>query len=69
MRIYIIYDQRAYTLDPDQCAIMCTALSLEEAQQDRDDMFPGCPIYSYYCDETVKIEGKDGMLTDRRFEE
>ncbi len=60
-RIYIIYDQRAYTMEPSECAVMCTADSLKEARKDRDEMFPGCPIYS--CDSS------GGILKDGRFEE
>ena len=60
-RIYIIYDHRAYIEDPDKCVIMCTANSMEEAKKDRDGSFPGCPIYSYNCNNKV--------LKDQRFEE
>jgi len=61
MRLYIIYDQRAYLEDPSECTVMCTANSLKEAKQDRDKMFPGCPIYSYDCTSRV--------LKDKKFEE
>lgn len=60
-RLYIIYDQRAYTEDPTDCVVMCTASSIWEARQDRNDMFPGCPIYSY--------DNSDKVLKDLRFEE
>ena len=59
-RLYIIYDQRAYTEDPTECAVMCCASSLWEARRDRK-MFPGCPIYSWDCSEEI--------LKDLRFEE
>ena len=61
MRLYIIYDQRAYTMGPSECAVMCAANSLKEARKDRDEMFPGCPIYSY--------DSRGETLKDRRFEE
>ena len=61
--MYIVYDGRAYLMDPSDCAVMCTASSLEEARRDRDTMFEGqgCAIYSYDCTEEI--------LTDRRLEE
>lgn len=60
-RLYIIYDERAYTMDTDDAMVMCTADSMKEAREDRDSMFPGCPIYSY------AINGD--KLEDQRFEE
>lgn len=59
-RLYIIYDQRAYTIDPDDCAVMCIADSLDEAREDVDLAFPGCPIYSY---------ARTRPLTDEQLEE
>jgi len=60
-RTYIIYDHRAYLEDPEECIVMCTANSIKEARKDRDKSFPGCPIYSWNCDNKI--------LKDRRFEE
>lgn len=61
MRLYIVYDQRAYSEEPSECTVMCTANSLKEARRDRNEMFPGCPIYSY--NNTSKV------LKDQKFEE
>jgi len=59
-RLYIIYDQRAYTLDPAECAIMDTEFSLHIARRERDKFYPNYPIYSYKM---------TSPLSDQRLEE
>ena len=59
-RLYVVYDSRAYTMDPSDCEMKCTALSLKEARHDRDSMFggQGCAIYSYDASGEVLMDGR-----------
>jgi len=47
MKRYLVYDKRAYSEETDKATILCCADTLEEARQDRDEMFPESPIFEY----------------------
>ncbi len=49
-KLFIVYDERAMSMNTDDAAVLCTARSLKEARHDVRTMFPRGVIYSYDTD-------------------
>jgi hypothetical protein len=46
-KLFIVYDERAMSMNTDDAVVICTAKTQREAESDVDSMFPSGVIFSY----------------------
>ena len=54
---FVLYDSR-YLTNEDSASVYCCADTIEEAREDREDMFPDAIIVEYDVEDNELINGK-----------